>query len=154
METPKACGPACQFIKPDYAAAEARVHGRARDPGRPDEMFFGPFRRMVRAKMAKPLAGAQWTGITTRIGERLLETGAVEAVLTMAPDPDAMWRPVPVLVTKAEGMPQCRGMRLGYAPCLAHLQPPRPRGVRQLSVHGHPRPGNAAGARCQGCGVQ
>jgi coenzyme F420 hydrogenase subunit beta len=40
----------------------------------------------VRA-LAKPLAGAQWTGITTRIAERLLETGAVDAVLTMAARP-------------------------------------------------------------------
>jgi coenzyme F420 hydrogenase subunit beta len=130
MENPRACGSACQFIKPDYAAQEARVHGRARDPARPDELFFGPFRRMVRAKMGRPLAGAQWTGITTRIGERLLETGAVEAVLTMAPDPDDMWRPVPVLVTKAEGMAQCRGMRMGYAPLLALLEPARANGIR------------------------
>ena len=138
MENPRACGSACQFIKPDYAAQEARVHGRARDPARPDELFFGPFKRMVRAKLAKPLPGAQWTGITTRIGERLLETGAVEAVLTMAPDPDDMWRPVPVLVTKAEGMAQCRGMRMGYAPLLALLEPARAKGIRKLAVIGIP----------------
>ncbi len=30
----KRCGRACQFIKPDYPAMEARVHGRPRDPGR------------------------------------------------------------------------------------------------------------------------
>ena len=74
-------------------------------------MHFGPFRRMVRARLASPKPGAQWTGITTRLAERLLETGAVDAVLTMAPDPDDSWRPVPVLVTKAEDMAQCRGMR-------------------------------------------
>ena len=138
MENPRACGSACQFIKPDYGAQEARVHGRARDHARPDELFFGPFKRMVRAKMARPLAGAQWTGITTRIGERLLETGAVEAVLTMAPDSDDMWRPVPVLVTKAEGMAQCRGMRMGYAPLLALLEPARAKGIRKLAVIGIP----------------
>ena len=49
---PKRCGAACQFIKPDYPALEARVHGRARDPARPDEIFFGPFRRMLRASLA------------------------------------------------------------------------------------------------------
>ena len=31
---PKQCGQACQFIKPDYPALEARVHGRPRDPRR------------------------------------------------------------------------------------------------------------------------
>ena len=122
---PKQCGSACQFIKPDYPGLETQVHGRARDPSRTDEQFFGPFRRMLRASLAVPSTGAQWTGITTRIAERLLETGAVDAVLTMAPDPDDKWKPMPVLVTKAEGMAQCRGMRMGYAPLLALLEPAR-----------------------------
>jgi len=135
---PKACGRACQFIRPDYPALERRVHGRARDPGRTDERFFGPFRRMLRAALVAPRAGAQWTGIATRIGERLLETGAVDAVLTMAPDPDDRWRPVPVLVTAAAGMAQCRGMRMGYAPLLALLEPARAMGYRRLAVIGIP----------------
>ena len=135
---PKQCGKACQFIKPDYPAMEARVHGRARDSGRADEVFFGPFRRMVRASLSPPREGAQWTGIATRIGERLLETGAVDAVLTMAPDPDDKWKPVPVLVTSAEGMAQCRGMRMGYAPLLALLEPARARGFKRIAVIGIP----------------
>jgi coenzyme F420 hydrogenase subunit beta len=135
---PRQCGHACQFIKPDYAALEARVHGRERDARRPDEMFFGPFRRMLRAAMVKPRDGAQWTGIATRIGERLLETGAVDAVLTMAPDKDDKWKPVPVLVTSAAGMAQCRGMRMGYAPLLALLEPARARGFTRLAVIGIP----------------
>lgn len=135
---PKQCGQACQFIKPDYAALERRVHGRTRDPGRTDEVFFGPFRRMVRASLTPPREGAQWTGIVTRIGERLLETGAVDAVLTMAPDPNDKWKPVPVLVTSAEGMAQCRGMRMGYAPLLALLEPARARGFKRLAVIGIP----------------
>ena len=138
MKDPKACGRACQFIRPDYAAQETKVHGRARDPARPDEIFFGPFQRMVRAAMKRPLSGAQWTGITTRIAERLLETGAVEAILTMAPDPQDMWRPVPVLVTKAQDMAQCRGMRMGYAPLLALLETARERDIRRLAVIGIP----------------
>ena len=135
---PKRCGRACQFIKPDYPALEARVHGRARDPQRPDEIFFGPFRRMLRAALAPPLPGAQWTGITTRLAERLLETGSVDAVLTMAPDPDDRWRPMPVLVTSAHDMAACRGMRMGHAPLLALLEPARARGYRRLAVIGIP----------------
>jgi coenzyme F420 hydrogenase subunit beta len=135
---PKRCGHACQFIKPDYPALEAQVHGRARDLKRADELFFGPFRRMVRAALLHPRAGAQWTGIATRIGERLLESGAVDAVLTMAPDPDDKWKPMPVLVTSAEGMAQCRGMRMGYAPLLALLEPAQARGFRRIAVIGIP----------------
>jgi coenzyme F420 hydrogenase subunit beta len=135
---PKACGRACQFIRPDHEALEKRVHGRARDVARPDELHFGPFRRMVRASLAAPREGAQWTGITTRMAERLLEARAVDAVLTMAPDPDDKWRPVPVIVTKAEGMKACRGMRMGFAPLLALLEPARAMGYRRLAVIGIP----------------
>jgi coenzyme F420 hydrogenase subunit beta len=117
---------------------EAQVHGRARDLGRPDELYFGPFRRMVRARLKPALAGAQWTGIATRIAERLLETGAVDAVLTMAPDAQDKWKPVPVLVTKAEGMAQVRGMRMGYAPLLALLEPALAKGYKRLAVIGIP----------------
>ena len=135
---PGLCGAACQFIAPDYPGLETRVHGRPRDPARPDELHFGPFRRMLRARLRQPSPGAQWTGITTRIGERLLETGAVDAVLTMAADPADRWRPVPVLVTEAAGMAECRGMRMGYAPLLALLEPARARGYRRVAVIGIP----------------
>ena len=135
---PKRCGRACQFIAPDYPALESQVHGRARDPARTDEIFFGPFQRMLRASLSPPKAGAQWTGITTRIAERLLETGAVDAVLTMRPDEADAWKPVPVLVTRAEDMAGCRGMRMGYAPLLALLEPAIARGYKRLAVIGIP----------------
>jgi coenzyme F420 hydrogenase subunit beta len=138
MAEHRRCGTACQFIRPDYPGLEAAVHGRARDPARTDERHFGPFRRMVRASLKQPAVGAQWTGITTRIAQRLLETGAVDAVLTMAPDPEDRWRPVPVLVTAAEGMAACRGMRMGYAPLLALLEPAAAAGYRRLAVIGIP----------------
>ncbi len=138
MEDPTLCGKACQFIKPDYPAMETRVHGRARDPRKGDELFFGPVRRMVRASLKSPSVGAQWTGITTRIGERLLETGAVDAVLTMAADPGDRWRPVPVLVTDPKAMAEVRGMRMGYAPLLALLEQARAQGYRRLAIIGIP----------------
>jgi coenzyme F420 hydrogenase subunit beta len=136
--TPQACGTACQFIKPDYPGLERQVHGRTRDPARPDEAFFGPYQAMYRAALKAPIDGAQWTGITTRIAEKLLDAGAVDAVLTMAPDPDDKWKPVPVIVTKAEGMRQVRGMRMGYAPLLALLEPARAAGHRRVAIIGIP----------------
>jgi coenzyme F420 hydrogenase subunit beta len=138
MEDPRRCGRACQFIAPDYDRLERQVHGRTRTLGRDDELFFGPMLSMSRASLTPPRSGAQWTGITTRMAERLLEVGAVDAVLTMAPDPEDRWRPVPVLVTKPEGMEQCRGMRMGYAPLLSLLEPARAQGYRRLAVVGIP----------------
>ncbi|XBQ17348.1 MAG: Coenzyme F420 hydrogenase/dehydrogenase, beta subunit C-terminal domain [Oceanicaulis sp.] len=138
MEDPKACGSACQFIKPDYARLEEQVHGRTRDPNRPDELHFGPFRRMVRARLKTPIEGAQWTGVATRLAETLLERGAVDVVLTVAPDPEDRWKPVPVLVTKAEGMAHVRGMRMGYAPLVALTETVRERGYSRVAVIGIP----------------
>ncbi len=131
---PKRCAVACQFIRPDFAGLERRVHGRRRDPARGDERFFGPYQDMLRARLTPPRSDAQWTGITTRLGERLLEAGAVEAVLTVAPAADDRWRPVPILVADPAEMAQCRGMRMGYAPLLALVEPAIARGVRRLAV--------------------
>ncbi|MFN6954822.1 MAG: Coenzyme F420 hydrogenase/dehydrogenase, beta subunit C-terminal domain [Acetobacteraceae bacterium] len=138
MADAKACGTACQFIAPDYPALEARVHGRARDPARPDETHFGPFRRMLRARLTPPAPGAQWTGIASRLGQVLLERGAVDAVLTVMPHPEDRWRPVPVIVTRPEDMAACRGMRMGYAPLLALLEPAAAAGHRRIAVIGIP----------------
>ena len=140
---PKRCAQACQFIAPDYPALERAVHGRARRlpaPGQAgdDELFFGPHQRMLQAALSAPLAGAQWTGITTRIAEKLLLAGEVDAVIAMAPHPDDPWRPMPVVVTRAEDMARCRGMRMGYAPLIALVEPALAQGYKRLAVIGIP----------------
>ncbi|ABV95001.1 putative coenzyme F420 hydrogenase [Dinoroseobacter shibae DFL 12 = DSM 16493] len=132
------CGQACQFIQPDYPKMEAQVHGRARDPGRGDEQFFGPYRRMYRAALHAPKPGAQWTGLTTRLAQKLLEDGAVDAVLGMGPDPEDSWRPRPVIITDPAEMAHLRGMRMGYAPLLSLLEPAAKTGLRRLAIIGIP----------------
>jgi coenzyme F420 hydrogenase subunit beta len=135
---PSRCGRACQFIRPRYPELERQVHGRARDPRRPDELHFGPFLEMLRARRREVPEGAQWTGIATRIGERLLETGAVDAVLATASAPDDRWRPVPVIVTRPEDMAACRGMKMGFSPLLGLLDEAVAAGHRKLAVIGIP----------------
>jgi coenzyme F420 hydrogenase subunit beta len=137
-DNPKRCGEACQFIKPNYPELETRVHGRARDFNRPDELHFGPFIKMLRAALKNPSTGAQWTGITTRIGERLLETGAVDAILTMTEDPNDRWKPLPIIIDKPSDMAKCRGMRMGYAPLLSLLEPAIAKGYKKMAVIGIP----------------
>jgi coenzyme F420 hydrogenase subunit beta len=132
------CGRACQFIRPDYAAAEARVHGRAADPGRGDEAHFGVTQAMWRLRLDPPAPGAQWTGVTTALAARLLETGAVDAVLAVAPDPADRWRPMPVIVTDPEALAQVRGMRMGYAPTVALVEPAHAAGHRRIAMIGIP----------------
>lgn len=132
----KACGRACQFIAPDYETLETRIHGRL--PGDGDEAFFGVTQRMIRARLDPAAKGAQWTGITTTLAARLLETGTVDAVLAMAADPSDRWKPLPVIVTDPAAMAACRGMRMGYAPLLALLEPARAAGHRRIAVIGIP----------------
>jgi coenzyme F420 hydrogenase subunit beta len=134
----KACGRACQFIQPDYPRLEGSVHGRAADPSLGDEAFFGVTRRMLRARLAPPAPGAQWTGITTTLAARLLETGAVDAVLTVAPDPLDRWKPVPVIVTDPAALAHVRGMRMGFAPTVALLEPARAAGHKRIAMIGIP----------------
>jgi coenzyme F420 hydrogenase subunit beta len=141
---PKRCGQACQFIQPDYPGLEQRVHGRVRQQGsaeqkaQPDELFFGPYQHILTARLDPPTQGAQWTGITTRLAEVLLEKGLVDAVIAMAADPHDRWRPRPVLVTRAQDMAQCRGMRMGYAPLLSLVEPALAQGHKRLAVIGIP----------------
>jgi coenzyme F420 hydrogenase subunit beta len=132
------CGQVCQFIAPDYPALEGNVQGRKRDPQQADELFFGPYKAMHQASLKHAAKGAQWTGITTRLAELLLESKQVDAVLTMAPDPSDLWRPVPVLISRSSELARCRGMRMGYAPLLSLLEPAIDAGYRRLAVVGIP----------------
>jgi coenzyme F420 hydrogenase subunit beta len=138
MADAKACGRACQFIRPDYPGLETIVHGRPADPSQSDEFFFGPMLSMHRARLVPAAAGAQWTGLTTALAARLLETGAVDAVLTVMPDAADRWKPVPVIVTDPAELARCRGMRMGYAPTLALLEPARAAGHRRIAMIGIP----------------
>ena len=135
---PGLCGTACQFIKPDYPALERDVHGAARDVTVADQLYFGPHTKMWQASMREARAGAQWTGITTRLAERLLETGRVDAILTVGPTAADRWRPEPRLVTDPAELAACRGMRMGYAPVLALLETARDLGYRRLGIVGIP----------------
>ena len=131
------CGAACQFIRPDYPALERQVHGReAGTTG--EETFFGVHLAMHRAALRDPAPGAQWTGIATRLAQRALETGAVDAVLTVVPAAEDRWRPVPALITDPADMARARGMRMGYAPVLALLKPAAEAGHRRIAVVGIP----------------
>ena len=134
----KACGRACQFIAPDYEAAERRVHGRAADPETGDEAFFGVTTTMLRARLERPAEGAQWTGITTALAATLLRAGEVDAVIAVAPDPQDWWKPMPVIVTDPEALAECRGMRMGFGPSVAALEAARAAGHRRVAFIGIP----------------
>lgn len=135
---PSRCGYACQFINPDYAQLEYQTHGRVRQIDGDIEPFFGVVKEMHQAALVPKRDGAQWTGITTRLGEALLASGEVSAVLCIGPDDNDPWKPVPRLITDARDMAGCRGMRMGYAPLLELLEPAIADGHKRLAVIGIP----------------
>ena len=135
---PKRCATACQFIQPNYPKFETLVHGRERVTDKSDEVFFGPYLEMFRARLKTPLQGAQWTGIITRLCEVLLEQGVVDAVITMRSDADDRWKPVPVIVTRPQDMAQCRGMKMGYAPIIQYLEQAKDLGYKKVAMVGIP----------------
>ena len=135
---PQRCGKACQFIHPNYSKLEIQVHGRERDSAHGDELFFGPYIKMHQAWAKVPTDGAQWSGLTTKLAEKLLDSDKVEAILTVTSDPLDIWRPVPTLITSVEQLKRARGMRMGYAPLLALLEPAYAQGIRRIAVIGIP----------------
>ena len=135
---PKRCATACQFIQPNYPKFETLVHGRERVTDQSDEVFFGPYLEMFRAKLGAPLEGAQWTGIITRLCEVLLEQGVADAVITMRSDTEDRWKPVPVIVTRSQDMAQCRGMKMGYAPIIQYLEQAKDLGYKKVAMVGIP----------------
>lgn len=108
------------------------------EPGMAEEGFFGVTQKMLRARLVTPATGAQWTGITTTLAQRLLQHGRVDAVLCMVADPADRWRPRPAIITTPEAMEQARGMRMGFAPLLALLEPAWAAGHRRIAVIGIP----------------
>lgn len=135
---PKRCATACQFIQPNYPQFEISTHGRVRNIGDSDEVFFGTYLQMYRARLKQPLEGAQWTGIITRLCELLLERGLVDAVITMASDPEDKWRPQPVIINRAQDMKLCRGMKMGYAPIVQYLEQAKDLGHQRVAMVGIP----------------
>ena len=58
----------CAFLNQRFEAMETAAHGRSRDLENEDELYFGVQQRMLTARLQQPIAGAQWTGIASRIG--------------------------------------------------------------------------------------
>jgi hypothetical protein len=92
----------CAFLEQRFEAMEEQAHGRSRDLDNDDELYFGVQQRMLTARLAQPIDGAQWTGIVSRIGVRALETGLVDAVLCVGQSEEDRFTPVPRLARTPE----------------------------------------------------
>lgn len=125
---------ACVFVRNRAEALEEQVFGRQRRAG--DELRFGVFERMLAARMRKPVDGAQWSGMVTTLGARLLERGDVEAVITAATMPGTRFAPRPMLARTPAEMFSSAGNKPCLSPNLNLLEEVRAAGLKRLAVVG------------------
>ncbi|MEB3235311.1 MAG: Coenzyme F420 hydrogenase/dehydrogenase, beta subunit C-terminal domain, partial [Cyanobacteriota bacterium] len=92
--------------------------------------------RMLTARLQPPIAGAQWTGIVSRIAVRALETGLVDAVLCVQQSPDDRFTPVPVLARTPEQVLAARVNKPTLSPNLRVLEQLPGSGIQRLLAIG------------------
>jgi coenzyme F420 hydrogenase subunit beta len=124
----------CAFVRTHVEAIEQCLFGRNRHDG--DELRFGVFRSMHAARMRRPAAGAQWSGMVTTLASRLLERGEVDAVIAAATMPGTRFAPRPILVRTPQAVRGCAGNKPALSPNLALLDQVRAEGVRRLAFIG------------------
>jgi coenzyme F420 hydrogenase subunit beta len=127
---------ACAFLNQRFDAMETAAHGRSRDLENEDELYFGVQQRMLSARLRPPIAGAQWTGIVSRIGVRALETNLVDAVLCVGQSPDDRFTPVPTLARTPEEVLAARVNKPTLSPNLEVLEQLPGSGIRRLLAIG------------------
>ncbi|MEB3255692.1 MAG: Coenzyme F420 hydrogenase/dehydrogenase, beta subunit C-terminal domain [Synechococcaceae cyanobacterium] len=126
----------CAFLHQRFEAMESEAHGRSRHLDDENELYFGVQQRMLTARLRAPIAGAQWTGIVSRIGVRALETGLVDAVLCVGQSPEDRFTPVPVLARTPEEVLAARVNKPTLSPNLAVLEQLPGSGIRRLLAIG------------------
>ncbi len=126
----------CAFLTQRFEAMETEAHGRSRDLENDDELYFGVQQRMLTARLQRPIEGAQWTGIASRIGVLALETGLVDVVLCVGQSPDDRFTPVPQLARTPAEVLAARVNKPTLSPNLEVLEQLPGSGIRRLLAIG------------------
>ncbi|MFZ9317479.1 MAG: Coenzyme F420 hydrogenase/dehydrogenase, beta subunit C-terminal domain [Vulcanococcus sp.] len=126
----------CAFLNQRFEAMEAAAHGRSRNLEDEDELYFGVQQRMLSARLRAPIAGAQWTGIASRIGVLALESGLVDAVLCVGQSETDRFTPVPRLARTPEEVLSARVNKPTLSPNLEVLEQLPGSGIKRLLAIG------------------
>ncbi|WP_295408514.1 Coenzyme F420 hydrogenase/dehydrogenase, beta subunit C-terminal domain [uncultured Thiocystis sp.] len=125
---------ACMFVDNRTQAIEQRLHGRNRQPN--DELRFGIYRAQYAARMRRPNPQAQWSGIVTALGARLLEQGKVEAVIATGAAPGTRFKAQPILARTPAEVLATAGNKPCLSPNLSLLDRVREQGIKRLAFIG------------------
>lgn len=126
----------CVFELGWLGEAERDLFGRERSLDDPDELAFGISQERFVAQLKPAIAGAQWSGIITRIAQRAFETGLVEAVATLHRSKADFFLPEPVLAQSVEDILAAKGNKPVTSPTLKSLEVAYRKGVKRLLVIG------------------
>ena len=124
----------CTFVRNQTRGIEQRLHGRSRQGG--EEGRFGIYRAMYAARMARPNPHAQWTGMVTALGARLLEQDKVDAVITTAAAPGTRFKAQPILARTPQEVLATAGNKPCLSPALSLIDAVRDQGIKRLAVVG------------------
>lgn len=124
----------CTFVKSHVAETETRLHGRTRNDG--DELLFGVYRDMYAARLTPPHPHAQWSGIVTHLGARLLERGMVEGVITTGAISGTRYAPRPFIARTPEEVLESAGNKPCISPGLRALDEAKALDMKRLAVIG------------------
>jgi coenzyme F420-reducing hydrogenase beta subunit len=127
---------ACAFLHQRFDEMESAAHGRSRNLDDENELYFGVHQRMLSSRLRRPIEGAQWTGIVSRIGVRALESGLVDAVLCVGQSPDDRFTPVPRLARTPEEVLSARVNKPTLSPNLEVLEQLPGSGISRLLAIG------------------
>jgi coenzyme F420 hydrogenase subunit beta len=115
---------------------ERRLFGRERSLDDPVEMRFGITRERFTAQLKKPVGGAQWSGIITRIATRAFEDGLIDRVVTLQRSPENHFFSAPLLAENLEDIEASKGNKPVLSPVLALLGSARRKGLKRILVIG------------------
>lgn len=124
----------CVFINNQTEQTEQRLYGRTRQGT--DELLFGIHRGMYAARLPQPAPHAQWTGIVTTLAAHLLETGAVDGVVTTRTMPGTRFAPEPFLARTPAEVRASAGNKPCLSPGLSVLDDVQESGIRRLAFVG------------------
>lgn len=127
---------ACAFLNQQFPTLEQQTHGRSRDLGDDDDLYFGVHQDMVAARKQQPIDGAQWTGIVSTIAIEMLTQGKVEGVICVQNSDHDRFQPQPILATTPDEILAARVNKPTLSPNLSVLEQVEQSGMKRLLVIG------------------
>lgn len=134
----KECMRSCVFNTGWLGSKERDLFGRERSLSNAEEHRFGICRERFVGRLKKPLPRTQFTGIITRMAQKALESGLVEAVATLHRSPEDFFFPKPVLARSSADVLAGGGSKPVLSPTLVSLAAAYRQGIRRLLVIGTP----------------